>query len=338
MENIIETLNIKLRDLNEDLPIGLGSGKMGLCIYLYKLGRMQNDKKYCKLAESILDEIFCEVNEVKAIDVENGLLGIALGIIYLLRNGYLQGDENVIFKDVDNRVFKYSSFNQRDRDVSILMQLLYYIHVRKQSFQSKETIYLFNELSVELVNSLHTQIEFILNDNSVSFNLESKLPLFLFLLSKIYLDNVNRDKVERIVQEIIPLILSKFEYTNSKRLYLLWGISKINRYIKDRRLTNYCDVLASHINIDDLVEEFKSKNVFLQKGIIGIYLLINSLENDVKRKIDAEKFYIKCKRKIEDSLVWELCDNREYFNNHAGLTGYHGVALVWNMLHNRNEK
>lgn len=340
MENRINTLNLKLEnELNtREIPIGLFSGKMGVCIYLYRLGRLQNNNKFYKHAEKLLDEVFNEVNKIDTIDIENGLLGISLGINYLIRNNYIQGDENTIFEDVDDRIFKYSSFNQGDKDISVLIQILYYIYIRQQSSLSKEINYLFDELSAQIINTLHAKIEFILNDSVASFSIDSKFPLFLFILSKIYQNNTNKDKITRIVQEIIPLILSRFESTHSKRLHLLWGVSKINSQIKDKRLSIYCDILASHIHIDSLVEEFPNKNVFIKNGIAGIYLLISSLEENEKQKIDVKSFYIKCKQKIEDSLIWKLYDNDEYFNNHAGLTGYCGAVTVWNMIYNQYER
>lgn len=340
MENQIGKLSIRLKTIlgNKKLPIGLFSGKMGGCIYIYNMARLQDSNELYRLADSLLDEVCCNIESINEIDAENGLIGISLGVSYLLQNAYVRGDTNKILKDIDDRIFKFVSYNQGEKDVFILLQVLYYIHIRKKTLLLKEANYLFDELVIQIINTLHSKIELILKDDTISFNINSNLPLFLFILSKIYQDHICNDVIVKVVEEIIPFILSKFEYLCSKRLYLLWSISKINYFIKDKRLLDYCNVLSSHIDMDSLFDEFRNKNIFIKDGIAGIYLLLSSLEENEMLQISKDKISIICKQKIENSLVWNLCDNDEYFYNHIGLNGYCGVAMVWNMIQYQYEK
>lgn len=104
---------------------------MGLCVYFYHLGRIDNNKQYTKIAEKLIDEIFEEITSISAIGIKNGLFGIALGISYLIKNGYVKGNENEIIKDIDDEIFKQISFNRLNDNISILIQILYYIYMRK---------------------------------------------------------------------------------------------------------------------------------------------------------------------------------------------------------------
>lgn len=335
MNKHITTLNSRLSTLLTDnsIPLGLSSGKMGLCIYFYYIGRKYLSKENAKIAEELLDEIFAEIHSIKNIDIEHGLSGIGLSINYLIKNNYVQGNENEILKDIDDEIFKQISSDRSDHDVSILIQILYYIYIRKQS-SKKESDILFNELAIHIINTLHSKVELILTErhHMFSFNINTPLPLFLFALSKIYELNIYNYKVKRILNEIIPFILTKYSSLDSKRLHVLWGVSSINQYVKNESLTEYCDLLRSQINVSRLLEEFPNKNIFLKDGISGLCLLILLLNNDEKQKLPIKDFYSATKKRIETSLVWEQISNTSYLKQHIGLTGYNGLIMIMDMI------
>lgn len=333
IDEYIYKLNHQLTIIQDrkDLPIGLLSGKMGLCIYFYQLGRSNNNEVYGKIAEKLIDEIFAQIGTVSAIDIENGLSGIALGITYLIKNGYVQGDENSLLKDIDDEIFKQISFNRLEENISVLIQILYYIYIRKQSLKNEQDL-LFNELAIQIINDLHSKTEQILHENTIVFNINTHLPLLLFVLSKIYQLNIYNNKIIKIIQEISPFILSKYAYLDSKKLLLLWGINQINSCIRDNRLTEFCNLLVSQININNLLDEFKNKNIFLNNGIAGICLLLLTMENNITQNLELNKFYIKAKEKIENSSIWELSANTEYLKAHIGLTGYCGAIMILNAI------
>ncbi len=330
MKENIDKLNLRLKFAlnNEHIPIGLSYGKMGLCIYFFQLARTENNKEYNKIAEKLLDQIFNQASKTPSIDIENGLLGISLGISFLIRNNYVQGSENAVLKDIDDEIFKQISFNHINGDTSVLIQTLYYIYVRKLSALSNESEFFFNELTIHIINELHSKVGSILMEDAVRFSLDTKLPLFLFVLSKIYQLNIYNYKIINILREITPFILSKYEYLDSQRLYLLWGISRINLFIKDERLAEHCNLLVSHIDVNKLIGEFRNKSVFLKDGIGGIYLLMLSLEEDRKQVLNVKYFQEKAKEKMENSLIWDMLNDTKYLEGNIGLFGYCGVSMI----------
>ena len=336
----IEKFHHALKNIlnDQDISLGLSDGKMGACIYFYHLAKSIDHAAYQQLAEELLDEVLSRINTVKTIDIENGLLGIALGVSYLIRNNHIQGDENEALKEIDDKVFNYVGFNHTGEEVANLIQILYYICIRKQAVSLKEANYLFNELSVQIINTLHIKMESIIKEDRIGFDIRTKLPLFLFVLSKVWQFHFYNHKIEKMMHEAIPFIVSKYAATNAQRLYLLWGIGKMNLCIGDERLTKHCNLLLSSIDTIDLLYEFRNKSVFIDDGITGVCLLIASLWKEEKSKLDLRSFYTEAKKRIDTSLIWEWCDNWEIVKDHLGLMGYSGVAMVRDLITRENDE
>lgn len=121
MNTTIHILNGTLiSSLNDtDIPLGLADGKMGICIYFYILSRYEKNKEYENIAENILDEIFKNIDKTTSIDVRTGITGIGLGITYLIKNKHVDGNINIILKDIDDTVFKNISYSNIMKDLTL---------------------------------------------------------------------------------------------------------------------------------------------------------------------------------------------------------------------------
>jgi len=107
-QNIIY-LNEKIIEFDNS-PVGLFNGKMGYCIYFYELSRLLNNKRYEKIAENYLEKILKLLNFRMPVDVEYGLMGIAIGMHYLSRKKFIDGNTNKFLEDFDILLFKFFSF------------------------------------------------------------------------------------------------------------------------------------------------------------------------------------------------------------------------------------
>ena len=110
------------------MPIGLLDGKMGYCIYFYILGKYDKRNRYDSVAENLMEDIYSNILNTSDIEVETGVAGIGLGIDYLIKEGYVSGDVNVILEDIDDSIFR--KLNNRDycrnsRVLSLLYLLIY---------------------------------------------------------------------------------------------------------------------------------------------------------------------------------------------------------------------
>lgn len=88
--------------------IGLYHGKMGIAIFMAHYARFVDNTLYEDFCGILLDEIYKEINNWNSIDFENGILGIAWGIDYLLQNQFVLGDSFDILKEIDEKISEYN--------------------------------------------------------------------------------------------------------------------------------------------------------------------------------------------------------------------------------------
>lgn len=60
---------------------------------------------YEHMADELLDQVFEMMSEAMPIRLERGVLGIACGLVYLLRNKFVEGEEDVILEEIDRFLF-----------------------------------------------------------------------------------------------------------------------------------------------------------------------------------------------------------------------------------------
>lgn len=111
-----------------------GYKDMGRIIGLYVMGRAINED-YEDEANHLLDTLFENTTEEIPVCIKNGLLGIGMGLIYLIRNQFIFGDEDEILEDIDHTVFKSILFYGTNKDFDwkghfsyLLKRLTNYVH------------------------------------------------------------------------------------------------------------------------------------------------------------------------------------------------------------------
>ena len=84
--------------------MGLINGKMGIAFYLYHYARYADDPIYSDFADDLIDEILAAMIRLP-VDFENGVIGIAWGVNFLMKNKFVDGDPNDIFSNIDTKLF-----------------------------------------------------------------------------------------------------------------------------------------------------------------------------------------------------------------------------------------
>jgi len=79
---------------------GLLTGKIGIAILLYHYARYRNDMKIKECVENLMNIAVHEISLEAGKDFESGLCGIAWGIDYLMKQGFVEADED-IFDEID---------------------------------------------------------------------------------------------------------------------------------------------------------------------------------------------------------------------------------------------
>lgn len=109
--------------------------KMGRIIALYTYARHTASEIYLQLAENELDNLLSLLSINEPCQLDNGVLGIACGIIYLLRNKFVEGDENNVLGNIDE-LFLMHLTRHTDADDIDRYGWLHYFRLRLSSVSS----------------------------------------------------------------------------------------------------------------------------------------------------------------------------------------------------------
>jgi len=130
----IDSLNKHLiGSLHTSYPFGLAHGKMGLLIYLYHLYDYTQEAIYKEKAERLLDDLLeNDLSKNAELTVEEGLCGVALGLDYIVKKQFVDGDINDLLSGIDDLLFKKLVFGNMESRYSLsqLIHFLYYIYKR----------------------------------------------------------------------------------------------------------------------------------------------------------------------------------------------------------------
>lgn len=94
-------VGLLLKDYS-NLSLGLWEGKMAIVLFLFRYAR-QHRNRYCReYAEAQLEYICRHLYHCSSITYSDGLPGICRAILYLIENGFVKGNPNTLFIEVDN--------------------------------------------------------------------------------------------------------------------------------------------------------------------------------------------------------------------------------------------
>lgn len=108
--------------INKYLPSGirchdynLAHSWMGYIIFLYVFGKSERNISIENEADNILENVLSKIHSDMLICLENGLSGIACGLLFLLRNRYIEGEENIVMNQIDQFIrSKYAFLDDGD--------------------------------------------------------------------------------------------------------------------------------------------------------------------------------------------------------------------------------
>ena len=120
---ISDTLDIFVHHIAKEsaqIPqIGLMNGKMGIAILLYQYGRYRNSSEIFDYADRLIDLVFQEIESGIENSFDKGLYGIIWGLCYLIKQGFVQVDEDVFDQVVTTVLCKESLYIFNGLDVEL---------------------------------------------------------------------------------------------------------------------------------------------------------------------------------------------------------------------------
>lgn len=102
---------------------------MGRVVAYYTYARYSGQARYADRAEEWFEKIVSSLSPALPLRLEEGLLGIACAGVYLLRNGFMEGDEDEVLAEIDDWLFK-SLYSWIDEESIDWHGWLYYSRLR----------------------------------------------------------------------------------------------------------------------------------------------------------------------------------------------------------------
>lgn len=99
---------------------------MGRLICLYTYAANVGNLEFEQQADTLLDKIFEEVSIEIPVCLENGLLGIGCGMIYLIRNHFVDGEEDDVLLEIDACLFSALIYMEDETEVDWYGWLRYF--------------------------------------------------------------------------------------------------------------------------------------------------------------------------------------------------------------------
>ena len=325
--------------MEEQFPMDLAYGKMGVCIYLYSLSRWEGKEEYRQVAEKLLDEVLANISKTKEISVEKGLAGIVIGLCHLVREKFVGGDINEILDEVDSHIFKTLAFMSAETSYlskSTIIHLLYYLQLRYTEQDSADNKYLFQELIIKMIEMFQQNLKADFFDEPFSFSaLDWLPPQLLYVASKIYALNIYSNRITKILEDIIRKVLSTVPALQANRLYLLFALASIRQYLPDheKALDSHIHLLKERIDVAHIMNvECKEQDVYVKDGLSFVYMLLYLIQKEYPEygiDFNPQAIY----DRIRNSEAWNSLNNREYYHYlRKGLfDGFPGAYLV--LLH-----
>lgn len=309
----------------------LETGYMGSAIALFSMYRIKQDGFFLSMAEYHLALMRETLKDKVALEINNGLTGVGLGITWLVEEGFLSGDLNSILKEMDDRVYKYSvmSFNEYNQKYeSTYIDMLIYISVRLNYLKVKHAEYaIFTRLAQMLYDHIYLNI-------SIGFLMEPspsniRYKLFLFIVASWLLcrngDSHLKNRVTNVFNEIYDVIVTVHPFWSVNRFMLHLAIERLLPYIdtSNGKLKEYSLRLFKDISIVRMLEESLENDMSVFHGIPYIYLLLKFSKTNIPRDLLNDM-----KSRIEHALSlysdYNECEKWDY----VGLSGIMGTTVI----------
>ena len=317
----------------QNFPLDVTRGKMGICLCLYLLGRKFNNKTYESYAADILHNVLSNTQNITSIDLEQGLIGIGITLHYLADKHYIEGDINYMLMDADNLLLKnLNSKNDIDFEIHTLIDMLYYIAIRLgNKLIKKDYKYLFQETAIKLINKLSDRINSDFFEESIPYSIKNQLVNLLYLSSLLYKLDFYNNRLNKIMYEISYRLFSFLPILNSNKLLLIAAMSSLKNYLTVENWQKHIDLLKTEFDIDVLIhQEIREKNISISNGLSGIFLALRLSEEEFSTEEYCHIKYKLVKQFNIEDLETKLLNPKT--NNMSFLYGELGALTIYNML------
>lgn len=324
------------RHYQETEDLSLGSGIMGKIIFLFWLSRKEDVP--CSEAKRLLGDVTHRLTGKMRLGISDGLLGIAIGICWLVHNGFVQGDLDNILSAIDSHIYRllsdkslYSKLEKK-MDGTLLDVMLYLTFRLKASDADGNTALIMREQLMDVFNQFYQHMEMEIFVEPLPGSLSFKLPKLLIAMTNMQELGVYDDRIKMCLNEIKPHVLSVFPYSMFNRSFLYYSLLKVYRVLGDMEWRRQASLLLySMVSQDFFSKAFKAYDIFLDGGFGGACLLMMLAGNMASLPFFLDKVYIYKELTRRLSLTIE---KMELLNPESGLLGMLGLIMLLDKIKN----
>lgn len=309
----------------------LETGFMGSSIALFYLYRLKNEDRFLKMAESHLDLMRNALKDKKSLEINNGLSGVGLGLTWLVEQGFISGDLNLILKDIDDIIYKYCvrSFTEYNPIYeSTYIDMILYMSIRINYLKNDSVDYLtFVRLSQMLYDHVYLNITMGFMIEPRPANIRYKL--FLFVMASWLLckngDEHIKGRISNVFNELFDILVTVRPFCAANRYALHQAIDLLLPYLIDNKgkWENYVEQLENSEIIDEMLNETLDNDMSVFHGIPYIYLLLKINNLKIPYRI-LKKFKNRIENAISVYSDYNECERWGY----VGFSGILGTTVV----------
>lgn len=340
-QSLLETIQQHILPQTECL--GLFDGKMGVCLYYFIMGRAEKSQRLTTAGEELLSDIINSIRKVKSLSISTGTTGIGLGITYLTKHNYVEGDINEILEDMDKYIYRSLCYAKDPVDGKFynlpLIDLLTYEIERYKDLPAGWHRELTKEVIILLFNQIYIQRGLDFYHEPLPFSLQNGICIYLWELAEIYQLGIERERICRVLNEMKYFLFAQRPILHANRLAMATVSLLIAKVIDEEDWEDFSQSLKDSVNLDRVLnDEFGEKAILPLDGVIGVALLCeryNCLYGKQQLVIDKEKL----RRHVLSSSIWEKFeqDHVFFFTNYS-LAGYCGVMLYLKYLEGQSDE
>lgn len=311
----------------ENIENGLLYGKAGLALYYARLS--SSDKAYNATYNKLINDILAITSNNTPIDFSRGLLGIGVAIDLILKY-YKKGTSDYVLEDIDATIYKNLDINNQkiQIDMNLVSEGLFYIALHlKYGIKNKTKRNLFIRKAKSLIEYIYSEQQFDLFKETIPGQLLTKDFFFLYSLTLLYEQEIYKDRLCHICDELIYKLFSATPILQFNKLKRVFLVSKILSTVSDLSSSweEYQKSLVSQISIHQLIYvDLKDRQLHLNDGLTGVFLMmekVNEYSGSQLLSIPWDYYYSKVKlSSMKEDLSKE---NLPIYD--LGLNGFWGI-------------
>lgn len=318
---------------------------MGACLYFFEAFHQKSDPRFEKAAESALQDVYSFVHQNPVPSYfDNGLAGIAWGIHQLIKNGSLEGDADELLEQIDNILFKVISEKSEEIEFGVkrgLLGYLLYIFNRLAELSDIREFHISRELFTSLATLLVNRIHLMVESGKAAF-FEPKgfylfwdLPNYLYLLAEAERLDILPDKINRMIKDITPIVLSTLPQNPGNSLNLYWSMKRLS--VPDWE--HHASILIKRLIKTPLTGfGLSNKALYVENGLAGLILLDAQIKGEIS---DYVSIFENISNRQAALLHLEASEYWAYLSNNLDhemgfLYGISGISFSLLHLINKN--